>query len=292
MGVHRRLYRSPRLQIGLYECRRAASGPDPEEWSARPEIALLLRGSFVKHAGGHAVTCDVLSAAAFNPGETYQVSHPAGGGDVCLTLTPAVPDLLEMLADARPDAGDDPERPFDGGALRVDGPAALALRLLRAALDTPGEAHVVEELAGELIARLGSPGARPHPPARRATREAHRALADAARRQLRHAVAPVPLEALARRLGCTPFHLARVFRRETGWTLHGFGTRLRLEAALERLGDGDDLSGIAAALGFADHGHLTRRFRQAYGTTPSAFRSRLHRVGRRALGEVARQNPR
>ena len=46
------------------------------------------------------------------------------------------------------------------------------------------------------------------------------------------------LEEVGRAVNVSPFHLARSFRRQTGYTLHEYRTHLRLRAALERLGRG------------------------------------------------------
>jgi AraC family transcriptional regulator len=95
------------------------------------------------------------------------------------------------------------------------------------------------------------------------------------------------------------FHLARVFKARTGFSLHAYRTQLRLRAALERVaprhgagpalrlrsgqaprrGSGHggrdvDLIDIALDLGFSSHSHFTEAFRRNFGTTPSAVRNR------------------
>ncbi len=85
------------------------------------------------------------------------------------------------------------------------------------------------------------------------------------------------LESVAREVHTSPFHLARMFRRRTGFALHEYRTQLRLRAAVDRFDGGDSLAGVAVACGFASHSHLTDAFRRAFGTTPSAFRD----LGRR-----------
>jgi AraC-like DNA-binding protein len=83
------------------------------------------------------------------------------------------------------------------------------------------------------------------------------------------------LEELGRAVNVSPFHLARSFRRQTGYTLHEYRTHLRLRAALERLGAGDeDLAVIARAVGFSSHSHLTASFHRAFGVPPSRVRKR------------------
>jgi AraC family transcriptional regulator len=52
----------------------------------------------------------------------------------------------------------------------------------------------------------------------------------------------------------------------------GFVLRTRVERAKALLARGDVRVGeVAAALGFADHGHLTRTFRRLVGTSPARF---------------------
>ena len=65
-------------------------------------------------------------------------------------------------------------------------------------------------------------------------------------------------------------HLSRVFRAEVGVSISTYRRRLRLRAALERIGEGG-LARVAADAGFADHAHLTREMRALLGTTPSAL---------------------
>jgi len=83
------------------------------------------------------------------------------------------------------------------------------------------------------------------------------------------------LEDLGRAVNVSPFHLARSFRRDTGYTLHEYRTHLRLRAALERLAAGDEeLAVIARAVGFSSHSHLTASFHRAFAIPPSCVRKR------------------
>jgi AraC-like DNA-binding protein len=84
------------------------------------------------------------------------------------------------------------------------------------------------------------------------------------------------LEELGRAVNVSPFHLARSFRRHTGYTLHEYRTQLRLRAALDRLAQGDeDLVVIARAVGYSSHSHLTASFHRVFGVPPSRWRRRL-----------------
>jgi AraC-like DNA-binding protein len=80
---------------------------------------------------------------------------------------------------------------------------------------------------------------------------------------------PLTLSTLSARLGCSPFHLCRVFREATGKTLHGYQTDLRLRAALEAIEGGARLTDVALEAGFSSHSHFTLAFRRAFGVPPS-----------------------
>jgi AraC-like DNA-binding protein len=81
------------------------------------------------------------------------------------------------------------------------------------------------------------------------------------------------LSDIAALAGCSPFHLARIFRVHTGTSLHARRLQLRLCAALDAIGDDDrDLTNVALDLGFASHSHLTDSFRRAFGIAPNDLR--------------------
>lgn len=83
---------------------------------------------------------------------------------------------------------------------------------------------------------------------------------------------PASLEALARRVEMSPYHLSRVFRSITGYSMHQYRLQLRLRAALSRLSQGQDLTTLALDLGFSSHSHFTATFRRVFGHPPSAWR--------------------
>jgi AraC family transcriptional regulator len=81
------------------------------------------------------------------------------------------------------------------------------------------------------------------------------------------------LEALAREAALSPFHFHRVFRGMVGETPLEMHRRLRLERAASQLvAGGAAVTTIAFDAGYETHEAFTRAFRQAYGTSPSAFR--------------------
>jgi AraC-like DNA-binding protein len=161
--------------------------------------------------------------------------------------------------------------------------AGLEARLdrLHAALACREDALEAEELLGGLVTDLraallggtapgrAGPGDRLGPSTDRPLGE----LAEALRAHLERALAePVTIGAAALELGVEPTRLARAFAATFGLPPHAWVTSRRLELARGRILDGASLADVAAEAGFVDQAHLTRRFRQWFGTTPAALR--------------------
>lgn len=76
--------------------------------------------------------------------------------------------------------------------------------------------------------------------------------------------------------GCSAFHLAHLFRRYLGQSLHGYRQRLRMVSALQRLEEGEaDLAALAHDLGYCSQSHLGAVFRREVGVTLAQARSAL-----------------
>lgn len=88
-----------------------------------------------------------------------------------------------------------------------------------------------------------------------------------------HLDEPVLLRDLASMAGLSPFHFLRCFKRATGMPPHAYLTQLRLQRARALLRATEPPAQVAAALGFADQSHLTRRFKAAFGVTPSQYQA-------------------
>ena len=83
----------------------------------------------------------------------------------------------------------------------------------------------------------------------------------------------IRLDDLARETGRSRFQVNRAFQAATGLPPHRYLTNIRLERARAMLAAGDNAAEVAAAVGFADQSHLTRRFKAAYGVTPGRFQA-------------------
>ena len=111
---------------------------------------------------------------------------------------------------------------------------------------------------------------------RRTTGTARRQLVSDACEVLHKSRQDISLIALADSVGCSPFHLSRVFGEITGMTIPQYRRQLRVHDAVTSIAEGaTDLASIAAAVGFADHSHMTRSIVAQFGATPSRLRELL-----------------
>ncbi len=236
-------------------------------------MVVTRRGVWELEIAGEPRRADPMTATFWNRGAPYRVRHPVGGGDQCtlFRLTPAGTQLLHEATRAPASAA---RGTFGRRTSPLDGPGYLLHRRALAAArgpNGPADSMAIEEPALDLLQRLSS---EPEPvtgndlaPASR--RRVHAARDIIARDYLR----PLSVEGIAREVGCSPFHLSRLFRRATGLTLYGAVVRLRLREGFERLLDaGEMVSGIALDVGFASHSHFSDAFRAEYGCTPREAR--------------------
>ena len=85
------------------------------------------------------------------------------------------------------------------------------------------------------------------------------------------------VEDAAQALNVSVRTVQRLARRYVGLPPLAMIRRRRLQEAAERLRHepSTDLAELAAELGYADHAHLTRDFREVLGLTPTGYRSGL-----------------
>lgn len=84
---------------------------------------------------------------------------------------------------------------------------------------------------------------------------------------------PLTLEELSGVAQYSPYHLARLFHRATGQTLHHYVILRRLAKAKLLLTTTDlPLHRVAALAGFSDQSQLSKQYRRVYGFAPSAER--------------------
>ncbi|MEF2229990.1 MAG: AraC family transcriptional regulator [Pseudodesulfovibrio sp.] len=251
--------------------------------------ARFVTQSFSRHFHeGYAVGCIVDGAMRFNyrgesvvaprgqvnlvvPGEPHD-GRGADGTGWAYRMFYLPPGALLEAAEALMPRPSPPH--FRAGV--IDDPAlAACIRRTHVLLERPGISAIEKEtrllwlLAHWISRHAVDRGALPEP-----GRE-HRAVRRA-RELLRARLGEdVSLGELAREAGLSPFHLVRVFERQTGITPHAYLTQARVERARALLAGDDRLADIAAGCGFADQAHLTRLFKRHVGVTPGRYRKIL-----------------
>ncbi|MEV6976601.1 helix-turn-helix transcriptional regulator [Kitasatospora sp. NPDC093806] len=247
----------------------------PHGWTeVRPApvfgLVLVRRGLFRGRADGVEQLLDPASVYVERMGSEQQFAHPCGG-DRYTELVLSEPQVAALL-------GGDPGVPQ--GLVFTTPRMALAHRLLTAR--ARGDADSFElseralELAGEVLSALAPARVASGRPGRKAAR--HR-LVNAARAALADDLG-LSLDQLGRAVGCSPYHLSRIFRAATGEGIARYRNRLRVTLALERLTEGETrLAALAQELGFTDQAHLTRVVSRTAGLPPGALRTLLRPTG-------------
>ena len=83
----------------------------------------------------------------------------------------------------------------------------------------------------------------------------------------------IPAQEAADVAGYSKYHFLRVFKEAVGMEFTHYVNQVRLEHAAQLLGKtGLSVTEIALSVGFSDSAYFSKRFREAYHTTPLAFR--------------------
>lgn len=234
-------------------------------------------GVFVKRDATGEGYADNTVAVFFNPGQPFEVDHPAAVADHCWFVN--LPGAFFADAWAAFGAEEDFRRgrafPVPAAPLAPKAWVEIAghgQTLCEAASDDLTRSETIFNLLGLILpaALAGNGRAAERPSGLSAKIRAARLDLHANFRER------ITLEDFSERVGLSPFHLCRVFREETGFTIHRTLTRLRLRQSLEDLKDqARNITDVAFDLGFSSHSHFTAAFVKAFGLTPSAFRARL-----------------
>ena len=275
------VYHSPLVRVGRWRCPAdnpifADSGPTPATFVVFPR-----EGVWIQHAGGEPFVADANTVTYYNKGQIYTRHKLSDRGDQCEWFAVAPEVIAETLSAHEPAAIDRPDRPFRFTHGPSDPDSYLRQRVVFQHVSReprPDRLFVEEAVLSVLgdVTRLAY-DYQGVPAVRRARQQREVDLVQAAREVIaRRFKENLSLSEVAREVGSSVFHLARVFKARTGFSLHAYRNQLRLRAALERLAERDgDLIGIALDLGFSSHSHFTETFRRNFGKTPSAVRHYL-----------------
>ena len=266
------------LRVGTFRC----PVQHPEFRTAGPiegyTIAFPRSAVWIQPEGHRPFVADPGVVTIYNLGQRYVRLPLSAEGDRCDWFSVSRETAHAIAAGLVPDT--DPARPFPVSFARTTGAAYYRQRRLFARIVGGGmdpfevEQEVVLLIGTVLEAALGCGPKHAGARSRRNHDVAEHARAELARNPLeRHSIREI-----AQRVGVSPFHLCRVFRRYTGMTQHHYLLELRTRLALERFGAGDtSLSRLALELGFSSHSHFTAAFRARLGFPPSRARRELSR---------------
>lgn len=268
----RLLFAADGLALGEFHC-----WPDDPRWSrenrAEEGYFVVFPGTnvVIEHAG-RPVVATPNHVMFYNPDQPYRRRLLNPRGDHCAFL------LVEERRLAEVAGGEAGSFRFPVSHGPVEPRTYLLHRLVVRAAPSAGDGLLVEETLCRLLREALKVGLRlagtPAPRRRAATDCCHADLVEATKELVAGRLGDrLTLGEIARSVHSSPFHLARVFRARTGFTIHGYRNQLRLRSALDGLFEADaDLTLLARRLGYSSHSHFTDSFRRAFGRTPSSVR--------------------
>jgi AraC-like DNA-binding protein len=231
----------------------------------------------ITHAGKTPVVADTNTVMFYNDGQIYSRAKLSDRGDLCewFKIDPRLVADAIRIFDAHVD--DHPCEPFS----LSHGPSDTGSYLLqRLVVDhvlagcSPDHLFIEEAVLQILDQVIESSYRQRGMKSAQANLSVEREIADGIQQVLAlHFEQNPSLEQIAAQLHYSPFHLCRIFRKQTGRSIRQYLNQLRLRAALEYVTQANtDLTDLALKLGFASHSHFTEAFRRTFGTPPSALR--------------------
>jgi AraC-like DNA-binding protein len=159
--------------------------------------------------------------------------------------------------------------------LGVAGQGAASLSASRPALDLRPDLR-----RGELLARFRQHILEVFLPAVRKRRPVS-PIADETKRIIDERYAePLTLNMLAGAVGRSKRHLASVFQRAFGMSVHRYQTRVRLNRALTLIREGEKIEAVSLLVGYRSKKNFYRNFSAHIGVTPTAYRNALSSLQR------------
>lgn len=271
------VFESPLVRVGRWRCPAdhpvfVDSGPIPEALFVFPRESV-----WIAHDGQAPFVADPNTVTYYNAGQCYRRSKLSAKGDQCEWFSMAPGAIAETLAGLDPAALDRPDAPFPFTHGPSDADSYLRQRLVfhHVSRESNPDRLFVEESVVSVLADVTAHAyrRRVRPQKRRHERDVAEAAKDVIARRFSENLS---LSDIAAEVRASVFHLGRVFKARTGFSLHAYRNQLRLRSALERLRDpATDLTAIALDLGFSSHSHFTDVFRRTFGKTPSVVRQDL-----------------
>jgi AraC family transcriptional regulator len=270
------VFRSPLVTVGRWRC--PAEHPDyfGSGIASDALFAFPREGVWIEHEGGSRFVADPNTVTYYNEGQAYRRHKLSDRGDRCEYFAVSADAIAETLSLHEPGAIDRPENPFTFTHGPCDPESYLRQRMVfhHVTRESKPDRLFVEEAVLSILGDVTGLAYARSKVAPRAPRRREVNVIEAARDVIaRRFKEDLSLSDVAREVESSVFHLARIFRAGTGFSLHTYRNQLRLRSALERLREpGVDITGVALDLGFSSHSHFTETFRRTFGKTPSVVR--------------------
>lgn len=227
-------------------------------------IGVTASGVQTFHCGGSLHASLRGDMILFNPDEAHdgQRGTQEGFGYAMLYVAP------QVIAECRDrDAGLDMAAYFTQPVVRDP----VISRALSNAIDAVGQTQEslrAEELTRDVLTRL----LQRHGERRAAARPAGAARMAGVREYLcEHFEQDITVHTLAREAGLSRAHLTRSFAQQFGVPPHVYLNAVRIQRAQAAMMAGQALAEVAAACGFSDQSHFSRRFKGSVGLSPGAW---------------------
>lgn len=279
--LSRLLFRSDLVEIGLFDCPRSHprfhdSGPITRYLVVFPRHAVKIR-----HYGCPEVVASPQVITLYNDGQEYRREGLSHYGDQSIWLRFRKPEVIEAVHAGGRSHQDLERMPFAWTHAACDPQTFLLQRqLTHRLLHSPNAGFLfIADTAMQLLQRAVNGTSERQVRTRQAvdqvgTRQRHQRLARRCEALLASAFDQrLTLESIATELNTTPFHLSRIFLRETGRSIHQCLLQLRLRSAMDRMIDRPQvrIADIGLDAGFSTPSHFTQAFRKNFGLTPRQF---------------------
>ncbi|HEX6291768.1 MAG TPA: AraC family transcriptional regulator [Herpetosiphonaceae bacterium] len=276
------IFQSPTLRLGLFRCRPYEpwfedTGPISGHLIVFPRTPVC-----ITYAGHQPIVTDPNVVMLYNDRQEYRRSKISERGDLCEWFEFAPQIVLDALRPYDPSVDRHQVTPFT----LTHGPSDADSYLLQRAVvehilgtDQPDRVYVEEALLAVLGKTIHNAyrASGLHPGSARSSvaSSASELTYDVKHFLATHFRERITIDQIAQAVYCSPYHLCRIFRQQTGSTIHSYLNQIRLRTALEYLSQGTaDLAGLGLELGYSSHSHFTLAFRRAFGSAPSALRQR------------------
>lgn len=252
------------FRVGRFDHPPVNSHCDPQlEIANEYSVNRLDKGSFVVEMGRQHWELKPGNLFLTYPGMEYRCRHhEAVPTDACVTIAYALAEGAEGIAAFEREARKRPVLP----------PSNRQAYLFRQVARCSNEPMVGEEATHSVMAEIVGQSFPVRKPYRERQLSWYAERVDAVRQHLeRDYAAEQRLGWLARSVGMSPFHFARIFCELVGMPPHSYLRRVRLQQAALRLREGASVTQACFSSGYQSSSHFSRQFYRYFGVKASTY---------------------